>query len=50
MSITNFICKICGEQFSDDDIMKLHVEFMHEEEELICPHCTVITRQTKKTD
>ena len=39
MSITNFICKICGEQFSEDDIMKLHIEFMHEEEELKCPHC-----------
>ena len=38
MDITDYICKICGEQFSEVDIMKLHIEFMHEEEGY-CPHC-----------
>ena len=31
MPFTNCIFKICGEQFSEVDILKLPFEFMHEE-------------------
>ena len=42
------VCKFCGKQFTKDDPMEHHIAFMHEEEELTCPHWHCDYRASRK--